>query len=67
MDLDMINETEAWMFLEAEITEELEKELGREPTEEEIQKEMNELGPDYDISEDVRRFQEEGLLYSHYE
>lgn len=67
MDLDMINETEAWMFLEGEITEELEKELGREPTEKEIQKAMNELGPDYDISEDVRRFQELGMLYSHYE
>ena len=67
MDLDMINETEAWMFLEGEITEELAQELGREPTEEEIQKAMNELGPDYDISEDVRRFQEEGLLYSDYE
>lgn len=65
MDMQLAQETDAWMYLEADVTDELEEELGREPTEAEVQEAMNELTqePGFDIQDYVSVYQDQDLIY----
>lgn len=65
MDIKLSQETDAWMYLEADVTDELETELKREPTEEEVQERMNEITqePGFDIQDYVQEYQDQELIY----
>ena len=65
MDIKLAQETDAWMYLEADVTDELETELKREPTEEEVQERMNEITqePGFDIQDYVQEYQDQELIY----
>tara|TARA_B100000767_G_scaffold5014_1_gene4735 strand:- start:1091 stop:1288 length:198 start_codon:yes stop_codon:yes gene_type:complete len=65
MDIKLAQETDAWMYLEADVTDELETELKREPTEEEVQERMNEITqePGFDIQDYVSEYQDQELIY----
>ena len=65
MDIQLARETDAWMYLEADVTDELETELKREPTEEEVQERMNEITqePGFDIQDYVSEYQDQELIY----
>tara|TARA_B100000768_G_scaffold64204_1_gene61973 strand:- start:277 stop:474 length:198 start_codon:yes stop_codon:yes gene_type:complete len=65
MDIKLAQETDAWMYLEADVTGELETELKREPTEEEVQERMNEITqePGFDIQDYVQEYQDQELIY----
>ena len=65
MDIKLVQETDAWMYLEADVTNGLEERLGREPTKEEVEKVMNDLTqePGFDIQDYVAEYQEQGFIY----
>jgi DNA-directed RNA polymerase specialized sigma subunit len=65
MDIKLAQETDAWMYLEADVKDDLDAELGREPTEEEVEKAMNEITqePGFDIQDYVSEYQMQGLIY----
>ena len=65
MDIKLSQETDAWMYLEADVTDELEVLLGREATEEEVQEEMNKITqePGFDIQDFVSLYQDQGEIY----
>lgn len=65
MDIQLAQETDAWMYLEADVTDELETELKREPTEEEVQERMNKItqDPGFDIQDYVQEYQDQELIY----
>ena len=65
MDIKLAQETDAWMYLEADVTDELETELKREATEEEVQERMNEITqePGFDIQDYVQEYQDQELIY----
>lgn len=65
MDIKLSQETDAWMYLEADVTDELEEELGREATEQEVQEAMNEITqePGFDIQDYVSLYQDQEEIY----
>lgn len=56
---------DAYMYLEADVTDALEEELKREPTEEEVEERMNEIqqDPGFDIEDYIQEYQDKGLIY----